>query len=71
MTAVEFLEKICKDRGYHLMEEYFYQAKQMESDKSKADCDVARMQGWNKGYEDGLDEGFSKGYEEGYEDGRK
>ena len=40
------------------------QAKQMEADQSKADCDVARMQGWNKGYEDGHDEGFSKGYEE-------
>ena len=30
LTAVEFLEKICKDRGYHLMEEYFEQANQME-----------------------------------------
>ena len=29
-TAVEFLEKICNDRGYHLMEEYFEQAKEME-----------------------------------------
>ena len=30
MTAVEYLEKICNDRGYHLMEEYFKQAKEME-----------------------------------------
>ena len=22
-TAVEWLEKICNDRGYHLMSEYF------------------------------------------------
>ena len=32
-TAVEFLEKICKDRGYHLMEEYFEQAKAMEKEQ--------------------------------------
>ena len=32
-TAVEFLEKICKDRGYHLMEEYFEQAKEMEKEQ--------------------------------------
>ena len=30
MTAVEWLEKICNDRGYHLMSEYFEQAKEME-----------------------------------------
>jgi hypothetical protein len=29
-TAVEWLEKICNDRGYHLMSEYFEQAKEME-----------------------------------------
>ena len=29
-TAVEWLEDICKNRGYHLMEEYFKQAKEME-----------------------------------------
>lgn len=29
-TAVKFLEKICNDRGYHLMSEYFEQAKEME-----------------------------------------
>ena len=29
-TAVEWLEKICNDRGYHLMSEYFKQAKAME-----------------------------------------
>ena len=29
-TAVEWLEKICNDRGYHLMSEYFNQAKEME-----------------------------------------
>lgn len=35
MTAVEFLEKICNDRGYHLMEEYFEQAKEMEKQQMK------------------------------------
>ena len=30
MTAVEWLEKICNDRGYHIMSEYFEQAKEME-----------------------------------------
>ena len=29
-TAVEWLEEICNDRGYHLMSEYFEQAKEME-----------------------------------------
>ena len=29
-TAVEWLEEICNDRGYHLMKEYFEQAKQLE-----------------------------------------
>lgn len=33
MTAVEWLEKICNDRGYHLMSEYFIQAKQMEKEQ--------------------------------------
>jgi hypothetical protein len=32
-TAVEFLEKICKDRGYHLMEEYFEKAKKIEKEQ--------------------------------------
>ena len=29
-TAVEWLEKICNDRGYSLMSDYFKQAKEME-----------------------------------------
>lgn len=29
-SAVEWLEKICNERGYHLMSEYFEQAKEME-----------------------------------------
>ena len=33
MTAVQWLEKICNDRGYHLMSEYFKQAKQMEKNQ--------------------------------------
>ena len=28
-TAIEWLEKICNDRGYYLMSEYFEQAKAM------------------------------------------
>ena len=32
-TAVEWLEKICNDRGYHLMSEYFEQAKEMEKEQ--------------------------------------
>ena len=31
-TAVEWLEKICNDRGYNLMSEYFEQAKEMEKE---------------------------------------
>jgi hypothetical protein len=34
-TAVEWLEKICNDRGYHLMSEYFEQAKEMEMQQTK------------------------------------
>jgi hypothetical protein len=32
-TAVEWLEKICNDRGYYLMSEYFEQAKEMEKER--------------------------------------
>jgi predicted RNA-binding protein YlxR (DUF448 family) len=32
-TAVEWLEKICNDRGYYLMSEYFEQAKEMEKEQ--------------------------------------
>lgn len=32
-TAVEWLEKICNDRGYYLMSEYFKQAKEMEKEQ--------------------------------------
>ena len=34
-TAVEWLEKICNDRGYILMSEYFEQAKEMEKKQSE------------------------------------
>lgn len=33
-TAVEWLEKICNDRGYFLMSEYFEQAKEMEKERT-------------------------------------
>jgi hypothetical protein len=40
-TAVEWLEKICNDRGYFLMSEYFEQAKEMEKQRAiKFACDV-------------------------------
>jgi hypothetical protein len=32
-TAVEYLEKICYDRGYNLMSDYFNQAKEMEKEQ--------------------------------------
>ena len=32
-TAVEWLEKICNDRGYILMSEYFELAKEMEKEQ--------------------------------------
>jgi|688.fasta_scaffold1566653_2 hypothetical protein len=32
-TAVEYLEKICYDRGYSLMSDYFNQAKEMEKEQ--------------------------------------
>lgn len=33
ISAVEWLEKICNDRGYYLMSEYFEQAKAMEKER--------------------------------------
>ena len=32
-TAVEWLEKICNDRGYYLMSEYFEQARAMHKEE--------------------------------------
>jgi predicted RNA-binding protein YlxR (DUF448 family) len=32
-TAVEWLEKICNDRGYYLMSEYFEQAKAIDKQR--------------------------------------
>lgn len=63
-TPVQWLALRYHHRQGYLSQEDIEQAKQMEADKSKADCDVARMQGWSKGYDEGHDEGFSKGYEE-------
>jgi hypothetical protein len=40
-TAVEWLEKICNDRGYYLMSEYFEQAKAMHKEEI--------IQAWKKG----------------------
>ena len=42
-TAVEWLEKICNDRGYHLMSEYFNQAKAMEKEQKKFMFDCGRQ----------------------------
>ena len=44
-TAVEWLEKICNDRGYHLMSEYFEQAKEMEKQQI--------IDAWENGYDHG------------------
>ena len=40
-TAVEWLEKICNNRGYHLMSEYLEQAKEMEKQQSKEYAEFA------------------------------
>jgi hypothetical protein len=45
-TAVEWLEKICNDRGYYLMSEYFEQAKEMEKEQIK--------NAYNDGHTDGI-----------------
>ena len=44
-TAVEWLEKICNDRGYHLMSEYFEQAKEMGKQQI--------IDAWENGYDHG------------------
>jgi hypothetical protein len=50
-TAVEWLEKICNDRGYYLMSEYFEQAKEME------------IAGKEMSYADGYKEGYKRAIE--------
>jgi hypothetical protein len=45
-TAVEYLEKICYDRGYNLMSDYFNQAKEMEKEQI------------TDAFEDGNEQGF-------------
>ena len=70
-TAVEWLiEELHNEMGYgrdltksdrKVLDEIIQQAKQMEADQSKANCDIARMQGWSKGYEDGHMEGWGEG----------
>lgn len=40
-TAVEYLEKICYDRGYFLMKDHFIKAKEMEKEQ--------RIQAYNDG----------------------
>jgi hypothetical protein len=45
-TAVEYLEKICYDRGYNLMSDYFNQAKEMEKEQIM------------EAFEDGNEQGF-------------
>ena len=58
-TAVEFLEKICKYRGYHLMEEYFEQAKEMEKEQI--------IDAWDNGCEyDGIIDSAEQYYNETY-----
>jgi len=53
-TAVEWLEKICNDRGYFLMSEYFEQAKEIEKEQIKdafgVGCQVesTRLIGYHK-----------------------
>jgi hypothetical protein len=46
-TVVEWLEKICNDRGYYLMSEYFEQAKEMEKQRIET--------AYNKGTVHGID----------------
>ena len=46
-TAIEWLEKICNDRGYYLMSEYFEQAKEMEKERI--------IQAYSHGWHDGQD----------------
>ena len=50
-TAVEFLEKICNDRGYHLMSEYFEQAKAMEKEQIKDSF----VECWKSNVPDGIE----------------
>jgi hypothetical protein len=58
-TALEWLEKICNDRGYYLMSEYFEQAKEMEKGKLE-DAWVEGVKNWNPS------KTFEQYYEETY-----
>ena len=44
-TSIEWLEKICNDRGYHLMLEYFEQAKEMHKQEI--------IDAWDNGFDNG------------------
>lgn len=59
-TPVEWLALRYHHRQGYLSQEDIKEAKQMEADKSKADCDIARMQGWSEGYDEGLYDGMNK-----------
>ena len=44
ISAVEWLEKICNERGYYLMSEYFEQAKEMQREQMiEFACKVAQV----------------------------
>lgn len=69
-TALQWFRQELLKRDFDVtIQEIYEQAKQMEADQSKADCDIARMQGWNAGYEDGRMDGYGEGYDEGLYDG--
>jgi hypothetical protein len=57
-TAVEYLEKICYDRGYNLMSDYFNQAKEMEKEQQEMAFNEALDQYSNRSFEEYYNETY-------------
>jgi hypothetical protein len=69
-TAVQWLEKICNDRGYYLMDGYFDQALQMEKEQISECWDTAHQAGRfeGKGIAEENWQTFDRYYAEAYGD---
>jgi hypothetical protein len=61
-TAVEWLEKICQDRGYFLMSEYFEQAKEMEKEQMGKCYNHGSLSLLDMGHGDSFEDYYNKNY---------
>ena len=62
-TAVEWLEKICQDRGYFLMSEYFKQAKAKEKEQMSKCYNHGSLSLLDTGHGDSFEQYYNETYE--------